>query len=219
MSQPAPTRGEPARFASTSTPEASVQASKRRYGARNSQLRRLGYENYRVYLSSPHWVKFRAAFRAADVPQACICGDDDVHLHHLTYERIGAELFSDVVPLCGSCHALVHVLEFRGDIGISLEGLTDEERAVENRAWLSKEAERLRTEAAARAKAERESVLAMSFAGRLTRAIGAAKRRKVDVSHNLHILKLGAERGAPSTTLTKRLRRIEADAYGWDDWL
>lgn len=219
MSQSASTRDALTRITGSRASAVSAQAAKTRYTARNARLRRLGYANYAAYLRSPHWVRFRASFRAADIPQTCICGDDDVQLHHLTYERVGAELLSDVVPLCATCHSLVHVLEWRGDLGIDLQGLTDQERATKNRAWLADEARRLQAEAQARAKAERDAVLAMSFAGRLTRAVSAARLRRVDVSHNVHLLKLGAQRNVSPNTLTKRLRRIEASAYGWDDWL
>ena len=38
------------------------------------------------------------------------CGvDNDLHLHHRTYKRLGCEMIAvDLVPLCGECHKEVH---------------------------------------------------------------------------------------------------------------
>lgn len=194
------------------------EAPSRKYQRRNALLRTLGYENYGAYLRSAHWKRTRAEYRASDLPQDCVCGDLETHLHHLTYERIGAERLSDLVPLCPSCHSLVHVLEWRGDLGIDLKGLTDAERAEIGRRWLQAEAERLRAEKAARLRARQRAVLAKPFATRLIDAIAAAKLRHIDISQNVHILKKVAERGQTAEQLTRKLRSIEARAYGWDDW-
>ena len=31
-----------------------------------------------------------------------------MHLHHITYERLGKERLSDLVPVCESCHRFIH---------------------------------------------------------------------------------------------------------------
>jgi hypothetical protein len=72
----------------------------------------------------------KAFYKASDRPQVCQCGSEDVDLHHLTYERIGAEEMEDLVALCRTCHQDVHVLEARGDIGLDLSGIESEERAA-----------------------------------------------------------------------------------------
>jgi hypothetical protein len=186
---------------------------------RNARLRRQGYGNYRVYLLSPHWAQIRRDYRESDLPQECFCGESDgVQLHHLTYERIGAERLLDLTPLCAPCHALVHVLEWRGELGIDLEGLTDAERAGIGRKWLAAEAERLKAEEVARFEALRAEILASSFPSRLLRALRTAQFRHVDVSHALHMLRLGQQSGQTAKQLTRKLRIIESKAYGWDDW-
>jgi 5-methylcytosine-specific restriction endonuclease McrA len=89
---------------------AHVQA---RIEARQAALALLGYKSYRHYLTAAHWQDVKARYRASDLPQACFCGEDVVDLHHLTYERIGAEELDDLAPLCRRCHQLVHALEAR----------------------------------------------------------------------------------------------------------
>ncbi len=36
-----------------------------------------------------------------------------LQVHHLTYERLGAELPEDVVVLCGRCHAITHLRQVK----------------------------------------------------------------------------------------------------------
>lgn len=182
-------------------------------------MRRLGFASYRDYLRSPHWLGLRRTYRVSSLPQVCVCGDEDVQLHHLTYERVGAERLTDLTPLCRGCHALVHVLEYRGDIGLNLDGLCDEARALGARAWLASEVERRRREAVERAAAERAHVLSLSFAARLLRARRVLKARHIDASHDIHIIRSMVKRAAPDGSLTRRLRFLEARAYGWDDWI
>ncbi len=87
-----------------------------RRGARESQIRRLGYATYDDYLRSPQWRDKRAAYFASDRPQACVCGEKQrMCLHHMTYERVGEELLEDLIALCAGCHTLLHALERVGD--------------------------------------------------------------------------------------------------------
>lgn len=68
-------------------------------------------DEYRIYLRSPHWQDIRARYRASQMPQACVvCGASRVDLHHRTYERLGAELLTDLVPLCREHHGEAHKL-------------------------------------------------------------------------------------------------------------
>jgi hypothetical protein len=96
---------------------------------RAARLRALGYASYSDYLRSPHWREVKARYRASDLPQACMCGADDVQLHHTTYDRIDAEDLSDLLPLCASCHTLIHVLEARGEVALDFAGFESAERA------------------------------------------------------------------------------------------
>jgi 5-methylcytosine-specific restriction endonuclease McrA len=46
-----------------------------------------------------------------------VCGDSGadvgIRVHHLTYERFGAELDSDLLVVCRSCHSRIHAAERR----------------------------------------------------------------------------------------------------------
>lgn len=100
---------------------------------REVRLRELGYDNYSAYLKSPAWRDLKAQYRASDLPQICMCGSDEVQLHHTTYERVGAERLDDLIPLCRHCHTQAHVLEAQGVIELDLKGFYyDAERAAAN---------------------------------------------------------------------------------------
>jgi Mrr N-terminal domain len=65
---------------------------------------------YRQYLRTPEWRRTRAA--ALKSAENC-CSLDVTHtegleVHHRTYERLGAELASDLVVLCHACHRIHH---------------------------------------------------------------------------------------------------------------
>lgn len=65
---------------------------------------------YNEYMQSPEWEAKRAEFFACEtLPKTCLaCGCDDVQLHHVTYDRLGCELLTDLVPLCHVCHKITH---------------------------------------------------------------------------------------------------------------
>ncbi|TWT55150.1 hypothetical protein Pla22_28040 [Rubripirellula amarantea] len=74
---------------------------------------------YRDYIKSGAWKarknrKLRNAtwVRRRIVCRGCHClvlfSVGDIHVHHLTYERLGNELDSDLAVLCSGCHAFVH---------------------------------------------------------------------------------------------------------------
>lgn len=95
------------------------------------RLLALGYSDYPSYLRSSHWVRMRAQYRDSEHPQECICGEmEGLQLHHLTYERVGAERLTDLSPLCAVCHAMIHVLEQRGEVGLDFRGFVNEQRAL-----------------------------------------------------------------------------------------
>lgn len=190
----------------------------RRYERRNTKLRSLGFAKYGDYLRSQHWAKTKKAYRESDLPQACICGEEEVQLHHMTYERVGAEPLTDLTPLCPSCHALVHALDWRGDGDLTIDGLLDKGRALEGRDLLRKLAEDQRRALKQKAADERAHVLSLSFAARLLRARDASKARHIDASHELHVIVSMVKNGASDRALTNRLRHLEARAYNWPDW-
>lgn len=70
---------------------------------------------YDGYMSSPAWWSFRRdwfAWAQSHGDVVCLgCARkwtlrDD--LHHVTYERLSAEKFEDLWPLCRACHEFVH---------------------------------------------------------------------------------------------------------------
>ncbi len=73
------------------------------------QLKALGFASYGEYLQSSHWSNFKKRYRLAGQGMKClVCGEGPVQLHHHTYVRLGAELFTDVSPLCRPHHEAVH---------------------------------------------------------------------------------------------------------------
>lgn len=88
-------------------------------------------EAYAEYLESSHWSAFKALYRANDrYPHECVvCGDPQYELHHWTYERLGAEFFTDVVPLCRGHHAQTHEVERSGvpfkEAHLTVAGMVD----------------------------------------------------------------------------------------------
>lgn len=67
--------------------------------------------NYQVYLASPRWQKLSAAARKrADYRcQLCNTKDQQLHVHHRTYQHLGKdEEWRDLVVLCERCHQLAH---------------------------------------------------------------------------------------------------------------
>lgn len=66
-------------------------------------------QRYREYLLSDHWTQFRLLILARRGRWCEDCGSTDrLDVHHLTYERVGAERESDVQVLCRSCHEKRH---------------------------------------------------------------------------------------------------------------
>lgn len=79
-------------------------------GVLGSRLAKLGFADYQLYLKSDHWICFRR--RIATVKSRCrgchVKAGRRLDVHHITYERLGAEIDSDVICLCRDCHAKVH---------------------------------------------------------------------------------------------------------------
>lgn len=64
---------------------------------------------YSQYINSPEWVRRRIEYFAHHNRICRACGKGtNIHLHHLTYERMGRELDRDLMVLCERCHAAVH---------------------------------------------------------------------------------------------------------------
>ncbi len=64
--------------------------------------------NYEAYLRSDEWTAKRRVILERD-GYRCPCGSRrHLHVHHLTYERLGHELLDDLVTLCRGCHRRLH---------------------------------------------------------------------------------------------------------------
>lgn len=65
---------------------------------------------YNEYLNSRQWRERReyAIRRALGRCQVCNIEASYLHVHHRTYERLGAEYDADLLVLCRECHELFH---------------------------------------------------------------------------------------------------------------
>lgn len=64
---------------------------------------------YNKYLNSEYWMRRRdrALQRGGNV--CAMCGTRyGLHVHHISYERLGSELDTDLIVLCKECHMFVH---------------------------------------------------------------------------------------------------------------
>jgi hypothetical protein len=90
---------------------------------RQAGLFKLGLkmEDYEKYFDLPHWQDFRKQVLEAQkqkLGKNCCekCGaspekvtrETALHVHHLTYERLGEELIEDVIIICRPCHEKEH---------------------------------------------------------------------------------------------------------------
>lgn len=73
-----------------------------------SSSKKAEYRN--VYLNSEHWEDVKRRYRESKHPWVCyVCGTTvHLQLHHKTYERIGCEELTDLIPMCKDCHFAVH---------------------------------------------------------------------------------------------------------------
>lgn len=74
-----------------------------------ARIRIKNKEEYQKYLNSPHWQKIRQAVFKEYGHRCDHCGSPkNLHIHHITYEHLGEEEISDLVPLCEDCHKRLH---------------------------------------------------------------------------------------------------------------
>lgn len=64
--------------------------------------------SYNDYIHSDEWKKKREEVFAKYGRRCGICQSvNGIEVHHLTYDRIGEEMVSDLMPLCRDCHAKI----------------------------------------------------------------------------------------------------------------
>lgn len=121
-----------------------------RYKSSRGRLVRLKQSKattYRSYMRSAAWRELRAAWWATydkrnRVRRCYVCditqaeyGRMSFDLHHMTYERLGREAYTDLVPLCGGpgrCHDIVTRrwrARHKTGLTLTLRQLTDQVRA------------------------------------------------------------------------------------------
>lgn len=69
---------------------------------------------YQDYIASRAWRATRERYWSSKLPQTCyVCGasrSPGMHLHHRTYKNLGNERLMDLVPVCPTCHELIHLI-------------------------------------------------------------------------------------------------------------
>jgi len=67
-------------------------------------------QEYQEYLQSPHWKRCVYAMHQIRTEDCELCSQpsEEYHIHHMSYERIGNEQYSDLIKLCDKCHKYVH---------------------------------------------------------------------------------------------------------------
>jgi hypothetical protein len=76
---------------------------------RAKAIQRLKSLPYSEYLNTPHWRKVRDSILERDAGKCKLCNSDQqLHVHHRTYQRLGEEIPEDLITLCASCHRTFH---------------------------------------------------------------------------------------------------------------
>lgn len=77
--------------------------------SKKQQKRHRRRTKYELYLTSDHWRELRQKVLERDGHACSQCPvRARLHVHHLTYERMGRERLDDLVTLCEDCHRKVH---------------------------------------------------------------------------------------------------------------
>lgn len=64
---------------------------------------------YKEYLQSDAWKAKRKAVLIRDQLRCQLCGHEkNLHVHHVTYDRIYNEDLEDLITLCSDCHGGLH---------------------------------------------------------------------------------------------------------------
>ncbi len=109
----------------------------------NDRLAELRAMPYAEYLQSPEWRERRqqALDWARNACQLCNSPQEPLHVHHRTYDRLGAELPADMVVLCEECHCLIHGLPPKS--GNAIASIQFECAAAEVASWTPVTARRI----------------------------------------------------------------------------
>ena len=76
---------------------------------------------YQNYIHSPEWVAKREKVLIFWGRRCALCNSPErVEVHHRTYDRLGQELLTDLIPLCDTCHERHHEFMRRGAEHVSM---------------------------------------------------------------------------------------------------
>lgn len=80
---------------------------------------------YKAYIASPKWKLKTEAYYKKNGRYCKACKvTKPLHVHHMTYERLGHERLGDLVSLCYTCHAEVHRLHRKTGRRVPLRTVT-----------------------------------------------------------------------------------------------
>lgn len=70
-------------------------------------------KDYKHYIKSHDWEEVKSRFRLSNLYRdghcfVCTNAGIEIHIHHLTYKRLGIERLRDLRILCAVCHAAAH---------------------------------------------------------------------------------------------------------------
>lgn len=67
------------------------------------------FVDYHKYLKSEEWAEFRKLIFEWRGRKCQLClTERNLHLHHMTYKRLGKEDPRDVLIVCDKCHKFIH---------------------------------------------------------------------------------------------------------------
>lgn len=65
-------------------------------------------EKKQEYLKSVEWYKLKQ-LKLKETDCCVVCGSSqNLELHHITYQRLGNEILTDLAIVCRSCHQTIH---------------------------------------------------------------------------------------------------------------
>jgi len=71
------------------------------------------FSEYTLYLTTDKWNRKKQNRLALDQHQCRLCFSlDNLQVHHMTYDRLFDENFSDLLTVCKSCHETIHGRKF-----------------------------------------------------------------------------------------------------------
>lgn len=73
-------------------------------------------KTYKRYLRTQHWQQIRAKVLQRANGRCERCGYEPwrpgtLQVHHLSYDRLGAESLEDLVAICPRCHMKIHAVD------------------------------------------------------------------------------------------------------------